>query len=72
MEKLRVKELAEELGLKNKDVISYLQEQGVESVKSYNSVVEEEDAKKVRAHFGGAKGAGSPQADAVYGTGAEG
>ena len=55
MTKLRVKELAEELGLTNKDVIAFLQEQGVESVKVYNSVVTEDDAKKVRAHFGGGK-----------------
>ncbi|MBQ4416272.1 MAG: translation initiation factor IF-2 N-terminal domain-containing protein, partial [Butyrivibrio sp.] len=51
MAKLRVKDIADELGLKSKDVIGFLQEQGVDSAKSYNSAVGESDAEKVRAHF---------------------
>ncbi|MBR0164053.1 MAG: translation initiation factor IF-2 [Lachnospiraceae bacterium] len=51
MAKIRVKDIADELGLKSKDVIAFLQEQGVESAKSYNSAVEEADADKAKKHF---------------------
>ena len=60
MAKLRVKDIADELGLKSKDVIGFLQEQGVDSAKSYNSAVEESDAEKVRAHFN-AQAAAEPE-----------
>lgn len=63
MAKIRVKDIADELGLKSKDVIEFLKEQGVDSAKSYNSVVEDADADKVKKHFSG--GDASEQKKAV-------
>ena len=50
MAKIRVHELAKELGKENKDIISALQKIGVE-VKSHMSNVEEEEAGRIRAAF---------------------
>ncbi len=52
MAKIKVHELAKELGKENKDIMNVLIKNGVD-VKSHMSNVEEEDAKRVRAAFGG-------------------
>ncbi|WP_081668326.1 translation initiation factor IF-2 [Butyrivibrio sp. MC2013] len=59
MAKIKISELAKELGLENKEVVSYLQEMGVEAAKRSTSSVEEEDAQKARKHFAAAKSASS-------------
>ncbi len=51
MARIRVHELAEELGKENREIITQLQKMGIE-VKSHMSNVEETDAGKVRAAFG--------------------
>ena len=52
MAKIRIHELAKELDKQSKDILSYLQEKGVE-VKSASSSVEEDIAENVRNAFGG-------------------
>ncbi len=51
MSKIKISELASELGVEGKEVVSFLQESGVETAKRSTSSVEDEDAKKVREHF---------------------
>ncbi|MBE5843081.1 MAG: translation initiation factor IF-2 [Butyrivibrio sp.] len=55
MSKIKISELATELGIEGKAVVAFLQEQGVETAKRSNSSVEDEDAEKVRKHFGSGK-----------------
>ena len=52
MSKIKISELAKELGVEGKEVVSFLQEKGVESAKRSNSSVEDEDAEIARKHFG--------------------
>ena len=51
MAKIKISELAKELGVEGKAVVAYLQEQGVEAAKRSTSSVEEEDAEKARKYF---------------------
>ena len=51
MSKIKISELAKELGVEGKEVVSFLQEKGVESAKRSTSSVEDEDAEKARKHF---------------------
>ena len=51
MAKMKVHELAKELEIQSKDVITFLQEKGIE-VKAAQSSVEEEHVAMVKAHFG--------------------
>ena len=53
MAKIRVHELAKELGKENKDIIAALQKAGVE-IKSHMSNVEDDVAEKIRNTFGAA------------------
>ena len=53
MAKIKVHELAKELDRQSKEILAFLQEQGVEA-KAAQSSVEEADADTVRKHFGGA------------------
>jgi translation initiation factor IF-2 len=55
MSKIKISELASELGVEGKEIVSYLHEQGVETAKRSTSSVEDEDAEKVRKHFGSGK-----------------
>ena len=55
MAKIKIGDLAKELGVENKVLIAYLQEQGVTSAKVWNSSIEEEEALLARKHFGGAE-----------------
>ena len=55
MSKIKVSELALELGVEGKEIIAFLHDQGVESAKRTNSSVEDEEAEKVRKHFGSGK-----------------
>ena len=52
MSKIKISELAKELGVESKEVVSFLQEKGVESAKRSTSSVEDDDADKARKHFG--------------------
>ena len=52
MAKIKIGDLAKELGVENKAVIAYLQEQGVTSAKVWNSSIEEDEAAIARRHFG--------------------
>ena len=54
MAKIKIGDLAKELGVENKALIAYLQEQGVTSAKVWNSSIEEDEAAIARKHFGGA------------------
>ena len=54
MAKVKVHELAKELDKQSKEVLAFLQEQGIEA-KAAQSSIEEADAEKVRKHFGGIK-----------------
>ncbi len=54
MAKIKISELATELGKEGKELVSYFQENGVDA-KRVTSSVEEADADKARKHFGGAK-----------------
>ncbi len=54
MSKIRVHELAKELGKQNKEIMNFLTERGV-SVASHMSMVEDDDCAAARAAFGGAK-----------------
>ena len=55
MAKIKVSELAKELNLQNKEVLSFLHEKGVEA-KAHNSSIEEADAQMVRKALGKAAG----------------
>ncbi|WP_081667818.1 translation initiation factor IF-2 [Butyrivibrio sp. WCD2001] len=55
MSKIKISELASELGVESKELVAYLQEQGVEAAKRSTSSVEDDDAEKVRKHFGSGK-----------------
>ena len=52
MAKMMIADLAKELGRSNKEVLSYLKSEGVESAKVWNSSIELADADKARRHFG--------------------
>ena len=52
MAKIKISELAKELGIEGKELVSYLQDQGVEAAKRSTSSIEEEDAAKAKKHFG--------------------
>ena len=52
MSKIKISELAKELGVEGKEVVSFLQEKGVESAKRSTSSVEDEEADIARKHFG--------------------
>ena len=54
MAKIKVHELAKELDKQSKEILAFLQEKGIEA-KAAQSSIEEEDAKKVRVHFGTVK-----------------
>ena len=62
MAKMRIYELAKELGLSSKDVISYLNGQGVDA-KTSSSNIEDDAISSVRKHFGGEKKAAAPEAE---------
>ncbi len=51
MAKIKISELASELGCEGKELISFLQEKGIEAKRS-NSSIEEGDAEIARKHFG--------------------
>ncbi|MBQ6734107.1 MAG: translation initiation factor IF-2, partial [Lachnospiraceae bacterium] len=55
MAKIKISALAEELNREAKEIVVFLQEQGVEAAKRSTSSVEEEDADKARAHFAAEK-----------------
>ncbi|MCM1185788.1 MAG: translation initiation factor IF-2 [Lachnoclostridium sp.] len=63
MAKIKVHELAKELGMPSKDMISFLQEKGVE-VKAPQSSVGEDTADMARKAFGGSKDAKEPEKEA--------
>ncbi|MCR4903925.1 MAG: translation initiation factor IF-2 [Butyrivibrio sp.] len=52
MSKIKISELAKELEIEAKELVSYLQDQGVEAAKRSTSSIDEEDATKVKKHFG--------------------
>ena len=54
MAKIKISDLANELGCEGKELISYAQENGIEAKRS-NSSIEESDADKIRKHFKGKK-----------------
>ena len=54
MAKIKISDLAFELGCEGKELISFLQEKGIEAKRS-NSSIEEADADVARKHFGKAK-----------------
>ncbi|MCM1264364.1 MAG: translation initiation factor IF-2 N-terminal domain-containing protein, partial [Butyrivibrio sp.] len=54
MAKMRVRELAKELGKDNKDIIAFLQDKGYE-IKMAQSSIEEDAIEMVRKEFGGGK-----------------
>ena len=54
MAKIKISDLAMELGCEGKELISYAQENGIEAKRS-NSSIEEGDADKIRKHFKGKK-----------------
>ncbi|MCR5177818.1 MAG: translation initiation factor IF-2 [Lachnospiraceae bacterium] len=56
MGKIKISELAKELGVEGKAVVSFLQEQGVEAAKRSTSSVEDDAADIARKHFGSAGG----------------
>jgi translation initiation factor IF-2 len=60
MAKIKVHELAKELGVQSKDVLTFLNDKGVEA-KAAQSSVEDTAADMVRKHFGGA--ASAPKAE---------
>ena len=55
MAKIKISDLAFDLGCEGKELLSFLQEKGVESAKRSNSSIEEADAELARKHFGAAK-----------------
>ena len=65
MSKIKISELAKELGVESKEVVSFLQEKGVESAKRSTSSVEDDDADKARKHFGKNGASNAPQSKAA-------
>ncbi len=61
MGKIKISELAKELGVEGKVVVSFLQEQGVEAAKRSTSSVEDDAADMARKHFGGADKTEAPK-----------
>ena len=61
MAKIKIHELAKELDKQSKDIISFLQEKGIEA-KAAQSSIEEDAAQMVRKAFGKAQ---APQAEAA-------
>ena len=61
MAKIKISDLAMELGCEGKELISYAQENGIEAKRS-NSSIEEADADKIRKHFKGKKGSAEKKA----------
>lgn len=61
MAKIRIHELAKELDKQSKDILSYLQEKGIEA-KSASSSIEEDAADAVRKAFSGVKATAARQA----------
>lgn len=55
MAKTKIFELAKELGLQSRDIITFLQKEGVEA-KAAQSSIEEETVQRVRKHFGKSEG----------------
>ena len=55
MSKIKISELASELGVESKELITYLHDQGVEAAKRSTSSIEDDEAEKVRKHFGSGK-----------------
>ena len=51
MAKIKIHELAKEIGVSSKEVLAFLQEKGIEA-KVAQSSVEEDAAALARAHFG--------------------
>ncbi|MGN1148120.1 MAG: translation initiation factor IF-2 N-terminal domain-containing protein, partial [Lachnospiraceae bacterium] len=51
MAKIKIHELAKELEKQSKEIISFLQEKGIEA-KAAQSAIEEDTAEMVRKHFG--------------------
>ncbi len=60
MSKVRVHELAKELGRQNKELLNFLAEKGIE-VKSHMSSIENEQIEMVKKAFG--KGSEAPSAE---------
>ncbi|WP_081779873.1 translation initiation factor IF-2 [Butyrivibrio proteoclasticus] len=60
MAKIKISELASELGCEGKELISFLQEKGIEAKRS-NSSIEEADAEVARKHFGKSAKAAEPK-----------
>nr|WP_297706854.1 translation initiation factor IF-2 [uncultured Butyrivibrio sp.] len=56
MAKIKISDLAFELGCEGKELLSFLQEKGIEAKRS-NSSIEEADAEVARKHFGRSKSA---------------
>ncbi len=63
MSKIKISELATELGIEGKAVVSFLQDQGVETAKRSTSSVDDDVAEKVRKHFGSGKAENKPQSE---------
>ena len=55
MAKTKIFELAKELGIQSRDIIIFLQKEGVEA-KAAQSSIEDEAVRKVRKHFGKSEG----------------
>ena len=55
MAKTKIFELAKELGIQSRDIITFLQKEGVEA-KAAQSSIEDEAVRKVRKHFGKSEG----------------
>ena len=55
MAKTKIFELAKDLGLQSRDIITFLQKEGVEA-KAAQSSIEEEAVQRVRKHFGKSEG----------------
>ena len=51
MSKIKVKDLADEINLKSKEIVDFLHENGYSNVKNMNSVLNEEEEKTVRVKF---------------------
>ncbi|MBR1635135.1 MAG: translation initiation factor IF-2 [Lachnospiraceae bacterium] len=62
MAKMRVNELAKELAVPNKDILTLLHQNGFDAVKSHSSNIEDDAINLVRSHFG--KSAGEQPAPA--------
>ena len=56
MAKIKISELAKELGCDGKDLTSFLQKNGIEAAKRSTSSIEDGEADQARKHFGKAAG----------------